>query len=89
MAISFEGAHFPKEIISAWIPQRPAAFLGGAGDFDVGVQAVSDTLIDGGELGFQSCVESLQRVLDRCQQERGTNLAQHCLFVLPPCVTEV
>ena len=32
MAISFEGAHFPKEIISAWIPQRPAAFLGGAGD---------------------------------------------------------
>ena len=49
MAISFEGAHFPKEIISAWIPQRPATFLGGAGDFDVGVQAVCDTLIDGSD----------------------------------------
>ena len=86
MAISFEGAHFPKEIISAWRPQRPAAFLGGAGDFDVGVQAVSDTLIDGGELGFQSCVESLQRVLDRCQQERGTNLSCATLPLCPATV---
>ena len=52
---------------SLGILQRPATLLGGTGDFDVGVQTVSDVLIDGGELGVQAFVESLQRVLNRCQ----------------------
>ena len=57
------------------ILQRPATLLGGPGDFDVGVQAVSDALIDGGELGVQTCVERLQRVLNRGQQQGSTDLA--------------
>ena len=48
---------------------QPPATLLGPGDLNVGVQARSDTVIDGGELGIQTCMERLQRVLNRGQQQ--------------------
>ena len=65
------------------INQRPAAFVARAGDLDVFVFAVLDALIDALVLFFQFYAQGGERFLDRRQQNRRANLAQHGVLVLP------
>ena len=70
------------------INQRPAALLGGAGDFDVLIGAILNALIDGFESGFQCFMQNLQRFFDRRKQDRRADLAQYSVFVLPTSIAD-